>query len=232
MTKQSERRDAALRAQPEGYVDPARRRKPSRDVRTASRITRAARRARLAPLVQPPESRGEGEKGLTVVPRHERLGIMFLALQHGVTAVSEQFNIPESTLYMWFREEGGIQEVREYVASRASVAFQRVIQAACDELSARMHDAPNDELFASFRKMIEVGDTVRPRGRKGGGESERSPEGTPSPITLQFIGSPALPEGSPRSESQGNAKPGHSVSENAPPEDVVDGEVTDVFDDS
>lgn len=226
MTRQSERRDQQLRDMPDGYVDPARRHRSSRPRPRAEPRhdpsvppATAKRKARLAMAFTPS---APDERAVTI-PRHARLGIMFMALQSSIPQAAKLFKVPESTLYAWFREEGGIQEVREYVAEKANVSFQRLVQVMCDELSSRMEGAPNDELFASFRKMVEAGEGMIKKRKRA--ESESGPEGAPAPsVVLQFSSPPALPEGS---RYQGN----NEDPEQSPPEDVAEGEVTDVFDD-
>lgn len=235
----SRKRDLVLQAkQGQDYVDPARRRRQIKTQPRLSqsesppRLTRAIRRlrpttAQLAvtgpalPSPTIPEAVLSDGGSTTTIPRHARLGIMFMALQEGVTPIAKRFEIPESTLYTWFREEGGIQEIREYVAETASVALQRLVQVTCDELQSRMLDAPTPELFETFRKMLEVGETSglvrRRRGGSGSGSGSESGE-RPSPtpgIVLQFNTPASLPT------------PGDTKSD---PSQVIQGEVTDVTD--
>jgi hypothetical protein len=156
-----------------------------------------------------------------------RLGIMLVAIQDGVPSTAEQFDIPERTIYGWFAQEGGLTAVREYAQAAASNSFTKLIQKACDELYSRMEEASDDELFASFRKMLDTAEEAGLVGvrseKKRRGESEESPghpPGTPS-IVLQFVPpAPAIAPPGSKSESESPAQG----------EDVVEGEVTDVFD--
>lgn len=213
----SQRRDAAIRDRPEGYVDPAR----YRARKHRPKVTKIKKHI-IPPFQQPSDATAVVES--EPYPRHMRLGIMLVAIQDGVPSTAQQFDIPERTIYGWFAQEGGLTAVREYAQSAAENSFTKLIQKACDELYSRMEDASDDELFASFRKMLDTAEGAGLTGvrsaKKRRGESESSPEhppGTQPHITLQFV-PPAPAIDSPKTKV--------TVEE----EEEVEGEVTDVFD--
>src|SRR3990167_2432721 len=241
----SQKRDLELRSLSVSYRDPARKRRVHRHIVVESRrLSNSAKQVSREPPEHavpgaPDEEAPDQDGGAQTLryPRHARLGLMFMALQSSVARVAKQYGIPSETLYSWFREEGGIQEIREYVASSAGVAFQRLVQLTCDELALRLKDSSSEELFSSFRKMLEVGERTGlvkagSRGVGGGAvESESSPEHPPrSPqIVLQIV--PPTPMLPPGSGSQGNALQ-QPAQDAAPGQDaIIDGEVTDVFED-
>jgi len=241
-------REQQIKNAPKHYRDPARNRKTHNLV-----LNRATAPAPVAARHPVPDAVDVGA-GMGHIPRHARLGIMFVALQEGVPVTAARFGVPEATVYNWFKEEGGIQLIRDYVTASASVAFQRVIQSTCDELIKRMHQAKSEELFLSFRKMLEVGEKAGlVRASAGGageagesGESENGPNPTHEElrpaIVLQF-NQPGLPgPEAPKSDTK-HPHPGSSEKANAldspardgiDPAQVIEGEarVIDVFDDA
>ena len=221
MTKRTsaQKKDELLR-EAKDYVDPARkRRKKQSEGKPDFKPVERTPKPSLPTKTEPIKLVG-GE-----IPRPQRLGLMLLAVQHSVREVSKEYDVPEDTIYGWFRSEGGIIAVKEYVASAAQVSFSRLIASTCDELESRMRQAPTEELFTSFREMLRVQEQVLGVGKKQA-ESERSPgpaQGSTPAVILQFNPPVALPPGS-TPDTNGAQTPAQ--------EDIVDGEVTDVFDDA
>lgn len=221
MTSQKDK-DALLRAQPDSYVDPlhkhnrARKRKPRK---TAPRKLIAPHTYEGKPSA-PTTSIAEAEP----YPKHMKLGIMIIAVQDGVPEAAKQFDIPQGTIYGWFKQEGGLNAIREYTQAAATNSFTKLIQRTCDELHLRMKDAPDDELYETFRKMLDTAEKagisgVSAPGSKAGVSGQLPGSSQGSPINLIFNAPTPLPPGS---KDQGNV---------TPPEDVVEGEVVaDVFD--
>lgn len=224
MTSQKDK-DALLRAQ-DTYVDPLRARaKASRRKRTRRKTVP---RKTITHLTQegkpsaPTTSIAEAEP----YPKHMKMGIMLMAVQDGVVETSKALNVPQGTIYGWFKQEGGLNAIREYTQAAATNSFTKLIQATCDELHSRMQNAPDDELYETFRKMLDAAEKVgisgvSSPGAKAGVSGVHPGSTQAPPINLIFNNPTPLPPGS---EAQGNVAP------STPPEDVVEGEVTDVFD--
>ena len=236
MKSKRSRQDEAI-TNTKDYVDPARGRlekKPTK--RFASKyLTEQRRKRALRAKTKTPFTPEEDEslnerihlEG-TTVPRHERLGIMFIAVANGVTAAAKQFDISTRLIYGWFREEGGFTEIAGYVEAAAKVGFNKVTVLLYEEIQIRMKDASDEELFESYRKLmpIQQGDGLTNRQRRERGESDGSPVPPQGGVHLHF-NTPSLPEG----ESK---EPPKDVDTKSPPpgEDIVEGEakVIDVFD--
>lgn len=219
MTALSERRDKAIRDSP-SYKDPVRKqRKRKRHVDSGSgRISRKERTSDLA-----------ASSPTATFPRHERMAIMLDAVGIGVPAAAKKYEMSSTTLYGWFREEGGLTEVREYVESRMEVSFHESLEAAFEELKLRMAGATDAQLFATLRKKLQTeAGAGGSRGRGKSGESGNPSEGAQVPgVSLIFNTPPAsLPEGkSTRSSSKGNDSP----SDTKPDVDAEEGKFS-VFD--
>ena len=236
MKSKRDRQDAAI-TNTKDYVDPARKRLEKKKGRrfastqlTEHRRQKAARSHTKTPFT-PEENTALDERISlegTTLPRHERLGIMFIAVSNGVSAASKQFDVPRQTIYHWFREEGGFEEINAYVESAARVGFNKLQTTLYEEIERRMQDASDEELFESFRKLMpgnapqEAPLTKRQRRERG--ESDGSPVPTQVPGVTLVFNTPSLPEGE-------KAPPPEAVDTKSE-DDTVEGEVkvVDVFD--
>ncbi len=148
----------------------------------------------------------------------ERMGIMMLAVQEGVPHTAEKFKMPERTIYSWFREEGGIAEVRAYVESKASASFMRAIDAACNEVVKRLANATDEQVMVTFRKMLEVGTTDKLYQREPADEAGGSRK-----IVFQVLEAPTGEEAQ-RKPRKRNGK------RNGKQDDPIEGEFEEVED--
>ncbi len=233
MSAGTDKRDRAIRSQPGNYVDPARYRgrsghKKKKRLLSSSSVETPKLSGRLSPRnrkknLQARAARsGVREVDTSLAPTYtddEKFALMYLCIRSNVKTVSQQEQIPENTLYGWFRQVGGIDRVREFVASKAEVSFYNLIDETAQEIRHRLKEASNEELFETFREMLSVADKAGiaspERSKKGGGESGGVPGG--ASIQLIFPGEkPALTQGDPPPPKAGD-------------EDAVEGEFS-VFD--
>ena len=194
------RQDKKIREAPDGYVDPARyrgkdghkrKKKMSGKLSPGRRKERLAERAASSPVVYDPET------AQPTYSEEEKFALMYLCIQSSVKVVSLNEQIPERTLYAWMRQVGGIEKIRSFVASQAEVSFYNLINETAQEIRLRLNDASSEELFETFRKMMDVADRagiaaperVSGRGREAGGDPGH-PQGNVPGITLNFNSPP------------------------------------------
>ena len=87
----------------------------------------------------------------------EKIGTMLIALRDGVVAASEQTKTPQTTIYTWFQEGGGIVEVRSFAEAAERVSLVQAKTAMYDEVRRRMHakEISEEQLMTTFRKVLE-----------------------------------------------------------------------------
>lgn len=74
----------------------------------------------------------------------ERIGTMLLAIEHGVPHAAKETTTPESTIYSWLQDAGGIAQVRRFIEE--------------SELTARAQ--AKQALYKRVIKDLESGDIV------------------------------------------------------------------------
>ena len=220
MSYKTEKQDKKLRAEGDDYVDPARYRGKGGHVKKkkrSGRLSPGSRKRALRDRAERNPAADTSDIALTYTD-DEKFAIMYLCIRSTVKTVSLQEGIPDTTLYGWFRQVGGIDKVREFVASKAEASFYSLIDETAQEIRLRLSKAPNDELFETFRSMIDMASKTG-MGRRGSGESGDSPAGAHPPIQMIFQGQPPALEvsSSPKAEDKQDDK-------------EVDGEVVNVFD--
>ena len=225
MSYKTEKQDKKLRAEGDDYVDPARYRGKGGHVKKkkrSGRLSPGSRKRALRDRAERNPAADTSDIALTYTD-DEKFAIMYLCIRSTVKTVSLQEGIPDTTLYGWFRQVGGIDKVREFVASKAEASFYSLIDETAQEIRLRLSKAPNDELFETFRSMIDMASKTG-MGRQRGGESGDSPGGAHPPIQMIFQGQPPALDVS-SSSSPPKAK------DKQDDDEEVDGEVVSVFDD-
>lgn len=210
MTTTEEHDRAIRRASRAGtYQDPTRSRGTSKPARRRKRV-RQLNRAKSSNLTSEllPTKSQEDEDASTEVATyyksHERMGIMFFAIQTSVEEAAEVAGVTKDTIYRWFQEEGGIVQIKEYVQSKVEVSLHETIDLFLGELPNRLEGMSNKEYFSTFRELLHAGEKAglftKPaiqRGGKGGGSSGssgESPGDTEQPGIHFHLTSPPAPE--------------------------------------
>jgi len=178
------RKEKELREAPQGtYVDPARYRGKEghalkKKEKKTGRLSPGSRKKRLMERAERTGRPLDTSLALTYTD-DEKFALMYLCIRSDVRTVSQQEDIPENTIYGWFRQVGGIDKVRTFVASKAEVSFYNLIDETAQEIRNRLEEAPTEELFETFRKMMDVADragiAAPERRGSGRGESGGSP---------------------------------------------------------
>lgn len=188
----TKRRDKKLRENQGEYVDPARYRGAKKN-KLFRKIKPSKLRKKEPPTDMQVYRPEEGES--RTYTSQEKFGIMQVALATSVEEAATEFSCSTISIYKWFKEVGGIREIREYVSSKAGITLYKAITSFLEDLDRRLEEASEEEYFETFRKLLSV---MRESGLSvNSGESERGPvhpQGTG--ITLNF--------NPPGSDSQGN----------------------------
>lgn len=193
-------RDKKIRNQPDNWRDPARDRASHLKLHKhkgpkRSKRPKTPRRGNKAVAIYEPKDYEE---------RHytdaEKFGIMQAALSTSVEQAAKKYECSSFSIYRWFKEVGGIREVKEYVASRASIGLFKAIDLFVEDLDRRLEEASDEEYFETFRKLLTI---ARDAGLTvdGGRSGETPGEAQAGRITLNFGSSP------PGSEPDENGKP-------------------------
>lgn len=245
-------RDAAIRKKHRkgSYRDPARDRGTSKQAKRKARRDKIKKDVRQVPTTSLVTEDDDYVPSDTRYQPHERMGIMFHALQTSIEEACEVSGVTHQTLYKWFREEGGVTEIKAYVQSKAEVSLHKMLDTFLGDLPRRLQDLDNEEYFETFRSMLSSAEKAglfrNPAsdvGKRGGGRSGESPEGTEGQGGIHFhITPPASSQetASPKDQDKETASssntsspddtpaptPPEDASEASPPEDLPS-----VFDD-
>lgn len=84
----------------------------------------------------------------------QRLAALTLALDVGTPNASRQLSIPAPTIYQWFQNAGGTLAIRSAASEAASHTLTNAEKATYDEIMRRMKNAPDSELWETFRAFI------------------------------------------------------------------------------
>lgn len=96
--------------------------------------------------------RGPGRRKYTDT---ERLGLMFMALRDGTTAVSEAHGVPVQTIRSWFRRDtNGISEMRQWLHGQVTDSFLRSQCSVYTEVERRTQDLSEEELMETYRALV------------------------------------------------------------------------------
>lgn len=214
------RKDRQIRESGDDYVDPARYRGKAGHVskrllsKNGKKSGKTSKRNRKKNLEDRAKRSGVEIDSTALEPTYtddEKFALMYLCIRSSVKTVSQQEQIPENTLYGWFRQVGGIDSVRSFVASRAEVSFYDLIDSTAQEIRHRLKDASDEELFETFRTLVSAADkaglSAPERRGRGAGESDGVlTHGEANRITLNFGSSP------PGTASQGKDEDEEKVS--------------------
>lgn len=190
----TKRRDRKLRENKGDYVDPARYRgaKKNKLFKKAKTIPKT-KRSKKEPFTNLQVYRPEEGESKTYTSQ-EKFGIMQVALATSVEEAATEFHCSTISIYKWFKEVGGIREIREYVSSKAGITLYKAITTFLEDLDRRLEEASEEEYFETFRKLLSV---MRESGLSvNQGESDGNPghpQGTG--ITLNFNPPGSNPEG-------------------------------------
>ena len=87
----------------------------------------------------------------------QKLGAMLLGLEQNVTAAAESTGINRTTIYRWYEESGGLQQIKTVSAAQvhhasavASVAVAQRVKANADS-----DTIPPKELMDGFRAIVQ-----------------------------------------------------------------------------
>lgn len=88
----------------------------------------------------------------------ERLGLMFLALEHGESWVEREKGVARSTLSTWFSDAGGLAQARMWLEEQTQTDYLRVVRGFYEEALRRMADLTNAQILAVIHRLIEARD--------------------------------------------------------------------------
>ena len=183
-SKATERHDRAIRrASREGnYKDPARNLGTS--MKSKRKRTNRLARDKAAKTKTPAIYEPEDNPIAVMRSRSERMAVMFFALQTSVELAAEEYGVHKDSIYRWFKEEGGLAEVRAYIAARVETSLHHTIDLFLQDLPRRLETLDDETYFDTFQALLnsaEKAGLFRDRGvGRGGkrvtGESGDSPE--------------------------------------------------------
>ena len=235
----TKRRDKAIReASKKGtYVDPARHLGTSKKaVKKKARRLKADKARQVSNRKSPTKEEMEAQPGTEIyVPednpvaaiksRAERMGIMFFALQTSIEQAAEEYAVAKDTIYRWFKEEGGLAEVRAFLASKVEASLHSTIDMFLKDMPRRLKGLDDEEYFDTFRTLLASAEkaglfrdappaSTAPSSRRQAGSSETSPEGTEgNGIHFHITQPPASEPTSPAPKAKAGT-PGEAPKEN------------------
>ena len=86
----------------------------------------------------------------------ERLGLMFLAVQHGEAWVEREHKVPAPTLSTWLSKWGGLEAARSWQEQATRGDYLLVVRAFYDEALKRMGLLSNKQIVATVHRLIEA----------------------------------------------------------------------------
>jgi hypothetical protein len=88
----------------------------------------------------------------------ERLGLMFMALHEGTTAVSEAHGVPIDTIRTWFKRDAeGITQMRQWLQEHVGQSFLRSQSSIYTEVERRTRELSEEELMETYRALAGQG---------------------------------------------------------------------------